>query len=621
MKLRKLLTVLLALMMILTVVFALAENEPPVDGQVESGEQGEQGEKAETKEVFEVLEQQPASAANPGEGGESGLRSIPAVNQGEGGESAAGNAGEANTYGGGIVVVSSSNEVKVNADNNTVIDQTKQSPVSLGDSGVVVSYSPADGNIPNTVTIDGNINNQNSTGNTSGLQILDDSGKKLDTVVNGNVNSDNSLAVNIQTSNENSNVSVEIKGSISSNATSSAALDINSKKVGSTAENEGNALSAGTTATNTVIVGTGEENGNITGESRGFSISSYGDGTSSVNMNVVATGTISGKNAESIFVGPTVDYNSLSVTAWSIEADSYGNISNNDADLQDCISYILRVDAMFGDVAKSMTDLVKLVRTEGENEVQIEGKPWELADGKSMELYTAKADEEARMQVGDTITVDEKKYNVLGVKKVDAEGKAVDNAGKDDGGYYWSSSVLKTGGWWLRLILSEVRDPAPDPKPAPQPQPEPQPETKQDPEPASQPQTAEQSQIGSTAEVKQLKQTVTYINTIQMPKDFSCDDADAVPGKLSMCPDELKKRAKQEIEALQRNGYKISFGFGVWAKTGKAAACTVKLSEDDLKVKDGETVFVNGAKVDVELKDGYYSFNVQLPAVVLIVHK
>ena len=45
----------------------------------------------------------------------------------------------------------------------------------------------------------------------------------------------------------------------------------------------------------------------------------------------------------------------------------------------------------------------------------------------------------------------------------------------------------------------------------------------------------------------------------------------------------------------------------------------IKLSEKD--VPDGSQIFVNGAAVQAELKDGYYFFEVSLPAIILVAHK
>ena len=104
-----------------------------------------------------------------------------------------------------------------------------------------------------------------------------------------------------------------------------------------------------------------------------------------------------------------------------------------------------------------------------------------------------------------------------------------------------------------------------------------------------------------------------------MPEDVSCDDDDVVLRKLAECPDAIKKTAKQELAALMKSGYKIDCGCGAWSKSGRTVACTLKLSEKD--VTDGAMVFVNGAMVQLELKDGYYYFDITMPAVVVVAHK
>ena len=109
------------------------------------------------------------------------------------------------------------------------------------------------------------------------------------------------------------------------------------------------------------------------------------------------------------------------------------------------------------------------------------------------------------------------------------------------------------------------------------------------------------------------------LSAISMPKDVSSDDDDVVVAKLAECPDAMKETAKQETAALKRSGYKIDCGFSAWSKSGKTAACTIKLSEKD--VPDGSQIFVNGAAIQAELKDGYYFFEVTLPAIVLVAHK
>ena len=81
----------------------------------------------------------------------------------------------------------------------------------------------------------------------------------------------------------------------------------------------------------------------------------------------------------------------------------------------------------------------------------------------------------------------------------------------------------------------------------------------------------------------------------------------------------VKETAKQELAALKRSGYKIDCGCVAWPKSSATAACTLKLSEKD--VPDGAQIFVNGAAVQAELKDGYYYFDITLPAVVLVAHK
>ena len=109
------------------------------------------------------------------------------------------------------------------------------------------------------------------------------------------------------------------------------------------------------------------------------------------------------------------------------------------------------------------------------------------------------------------------------------------------------------------------------------------------------------------------------INAIPMSMDVSSDDDDVNLDKLANCPDTLREQAKKELSALIRSGYKIDCGCGAWSKSGKTAACTLKLSEKD--VPDGSQIFVNGVAVSAELKDGYYYFEIMLPAVVLVAHK
>ena len=109
------------------------------------------------------------------------------------------------------------------------------------------------------------------------------------------------------------------------------------------------------------------------------------------------------------------------------------------------------------------------------------------------------------------------------------------------------------------------------------------------------------------------------LTSVAMPEDVSRDDDDVKLDKLANCPDALKETAKQELAALKRSGYKIDCGFAAWSESGKTAACTLKLSEKF--VPDGAQIFVNGAAVQAELKDGYYCFEVTLPAIVLVAHK
>ena len=109
------------------------------------------------------------------------------------------------------------------------------------------------------------------------------------------------------------------------------------------------------------------------------------------------------------------------------------------------------------------------------------------------------------------------------------------------------------------------------------------------------------------------------LNAIPMPMDVSSDNDDVVLENLANCPDALKETAKQELAALKRSGYKIDCGCVAWPKSSATAACTLKLSEKD--VPDGAQIFVNGAAVQAEQKDGYYYFEITLPAVVLVAHK
>ena len=107
--------------------------------------------------------------------------------------------------------------------------------------------------------------------------------------------------------------------------------------------------------------------------------------------------------------------------------------------------------------------------------------------------------------------------------------------------------------------------------------------------------------------------------SVPMPSDVSCDNDDVNIFSLANCPDALKETAKQELAALKRSGYKVDCGFDAWSNSGKTAACTIKLSEKD--VPDGSQIFVSGAAVQAELKDGYYFFEVTLPAIILVAHK
>ena len=109
------------------------------------------------------------------------------------------------------------------------------------------------------------------------------------------------------------------------------------------------------------------------------------------------------------------------------------------------------------------------------------------------------------------------------------------------------------------------------------------------------------------------------LDAIPMPMDVSSDNDDVVLERLANCPDALKETAKQELAALKRSGYKIDCGCVAWPKSSATAACTLKLSEKD--VPDGAQIFVNGAAVQAEQKDGYYYFEITLPAVVLVAHK
>ena len=107
--------------------------------------------------------------------------------------------------------------------------------------------------------------------------------------------------------------------------------------------------------------------------------------------------------------------------------------------------------------------------------------------------------------------------------------------------------------------------------------------------------------------------------SVPMASDVSCDNDDVAIYSLANCPDALKETAKQEIAALKRSGYNVDCGFVMVAKSNGTAACTVKLSAKD--VPDGAQIFVNGAAVQAELKDGYYVFDVTLPAIILVAHK
>ena len=107
--------------------------------------------------------------------------------------------------------------------------------------------------------------------------------------------------------------------------------------------------------------------------------------------------------------------------------------------------------------------------------------------------------------------------------------------------------------------------------------------------------------------------------SVPMASDVSCDNDDVAIYSLANCPDALKETAKQELAALKRSGYKVDCGFVVVSKSNGTAACTVKLSAKD--VPDGAEIFVNGAAVQAELKDGYYVFDVTLPAIILVAHK
>ena len=109
------------------------------------------------------------------------------------------------------------------------------------------------------------------------------------------------------------------------------------------------------------------------------------------------------------------------------------------------------------------------------------------------------------------------------------------------------------------------------------------------------------------------------LEAVEMPQDVSSDDDDVVVEKLASCPDTIKATAKQELASLKRSGYTIDSGLGAWSKSGKTTACTIKLSEKD--IPNGSQIFVNGAAVNAELKDGYYYFPVTLPTVMFIAHK
>ena len=215
---------------------------------------------------------------------------------------------------------------------------------------------------------------------------------------------------------------------------------------------------------NTLIVGAGEKNGNITGEKTGVILNGMGE------KEIVATGTISGGEV-SIQTRNVVEIANTQITAWSIKAND-GKISDSkdtDDALQTHINYILRADTILDGIVTSVAGLVDFFNY-GE---KIAKKTWALNGDQSLELYTARAGDEPRMQVADTITINEKKYSVDYVLKVGADGAAIDGADEDNEGYYWSHVMEKTGGWWLRLVLRDYIDPDPHPQPKPQPEPGP----------------------------------------------------------------------------------------------------------------------------------------------------
>lgn len=109
------------------------------------------------------------------------------------------------------------------------------------------------------------------------------------------------------------------------------------------------------------------------------------------------------------------------------------------------------------------------------------------------------------------------------------------------------------------------------------------------------------------------------LETVPMPKDVSIvDDKDGkvqIAGLLD-APDSTKAAAKEQIEGLEKMGYKIHSGFIVWSDDKDVTMCSIELPE--LSVPNNAVVFLNAQRIQTETKDSVKYFDVSLNGVVVV---
>ncbi len=250
----------------------------------------------------------------------------------------------------------------------------------------------------------------------------------------------------------------------------------------------------------------------VSGDMKGLKIDKQ---SAEAEVNAVVGGTLYNLNV----TDNSIDEN-LSITAWSIDKDNEGRITDgNDEEVSKRVNYILRVDAVINNAVQSIADMLGIDFFKNATQVDaVVGKD-ENGEDITVGYNTAKAGAAARLNVGDEIKLGNDRYTVNGVQIVEND-QATNNAGKDNDGYYYSDTVQKGGGWWLRLLLTKIAKPEPEPEEKPEEKKEDKKEESKPEEKKEQPKQEAVQTVADTTSTIATTGTATVYNLLKI-KDTS----------------------------------------------------------------------------------------------------